>query len=151
MPASYVKIGGEGISNAILVIGEVTQELNQHSSCYIECRQTEDVRFPVEESLGKDVQVLTYDQDGAEHVAFDGFVLEGELEYEIYGSYTARLTAVSRSYKLDCTPQEAYWRKKSLSDVAQALAAEDGLQAKVQCASKPPKNYVQWGETDFAF
>ena len=88
MAAGYIKIGGELISDAILVTVEVTQELNQHSWCHIECRQTEDVRFPVEESLGKDVQVLTYDEDGSAHVAFDGFVLEGELEYEIYGSYT---------------------------------------------------------------
>ena len=55
--------------------------------------------------------------------------LEGELESEIYGSYTVRLTAASRSYKLDCTPQEAYWRKNTLSGIAQALAGEDGLQA----------------------
>src|SRR5262245_16358120 len=151
MNASYIKIGGELISDAILVTVEVTQELNRHWWCSIECRQTEDVRFPIEDSLGKDVQVFAYDEEGAEHIVFDGFVLEAELEYEIYGSYTAWLTAVTRSYKLDCTPQEAYWRKKTLNDIAQALASEDALQAKVQCASKPPKNYVQWGETDFAF
>ena len=68
MPASYLKIGGELISNAILLNLEVKQELNQHWWCSIECRQTEDSRFPIEESLGKDVQVLTYDQEGAEQL-----------------------------------------------------------------------------------
>ena len=31
------------------------------------------------------------------------------------------------------------------------MAGEDGLNAVVQCADKPPLNYVQWGESDFVF
>src|SRR5437660_10209327 len=110
MPARYLKIGGALIQGAILELVEVTQELNQHWGCRVESRQTKDARFPLEDTLGKDLQIVTYDQKGAEHVIFDGFVLEGELEYEIYGSYTARLTSVTRSYKLDLTAQEACFR-----------------------------------------
>jgi uncharacterized protein involved in type VI secretion and phage assembly len=151
MSKSYLKIGGDLVGDAVLALVEVEQALNQHGWCRIECRRTKDDRFPVENALGQDLQVLTYDEAGAEHVLFDGFVLEGELEYEISGSYTARLTGVTRSYKLDLTPQEAYFRKSTLSDVANLLAGEDALSAEIKCKSKPPKNYVQWGETDFNF
>ena len=49
--ASYLKIGGELIANAILDLVEVTQELNEHWWCRVECRQTEDARFPFEQAL----------------------------------------------------------------------------------------------------
>jgi hypothetical protein len=56
---------------------------------------------------------------------------------------------VTRSYKLDVTPQQAYFRKNTLPEVAQRLTGDDGLEAQVQCAARPPKNYVQCRETDF--
>jgi Rhs element Vgr protein len=151
MSASYIKIGGNLIDNALLESVEVTQELDQHWWCHIACRQTEDLRISVEDSLGKSLQILTYDEQGAEHVIFDGFVLDGSILYEIFGSYTARFTAVTRSYKLDLTEQEMYFRKKTIGDVTNALAGADGLSAEVNCAMKPPKNLVQWGESDFQF
>src|ERR1017187_98640 len=151
MPASYLKIGGELVQDAILNSVTVVQELNQHSWCHIECRQTEDKRFPVENCIGQNLQIFTYDDKRAEHIVFDGFVLAGKLTYEIYGSFTARITAVTRSYKLDLSPREAYYRKSTLSSVAQSLAAAQGLSADVRCPALPSRNYVQWGETDFAF
>ncbi len=151
MPASYLKIAGELIQDAILTSVEVVQALNDHWWCKISCRQTEDRRFPLEASLGRDFQLCTYDEGGAEHVAFDGFLLGGNLNYEIFGSYTVQLTGVTRSYKLGLAPQEAYFRKKTLADVAQALAGADGLSATVKCRALPPRNYVQWGESDFEF
>lgn len=151
MPASFLKIGGELVQDAILQLVEVTQELNQHWWCRVECRQTEDKRIPVENLLGQDLQIVTRDQAGAEHVVFDGFVLEASLLYEVFGSYTARLKAVTRSYKLDLTAQEAYYRKKTLTDVAQSLASGDGLTADVRCKDGTKRNYVQWGDPDFRF
>lgn len=151
MPASYLKIGGELVSDAILTSVKIVQELNQHSWCYIECRQTEDKRFPVENCIGRDLQIFTYEENRAEHIIFDGFVLQGKLAYEIYGSFTACITAVTRSYKLDLPAREAYYRKATLSSVAQALAGAQGLSADVRCPELAPRNYVQWGETDFAF
>lgn len=151
MATSYVKVGGEVIRDALLSAIHVTHQLNQHSWCYIECRQTRDERFPIEQALGKPLQVMAYNGNGAEHIVFDGFVLEGDLEYEIYGTYLARLTAVSRSYKLSLTAQQAYFLKKTLKDIAQHLAGEDGLKANVRCADRRPLNYVQWGEPDFDF
>jgi uncharacterized protein involved in type VI secretion and phage assembly len=151
MSASYIKIGGELVQDAVLMLVEVDQKLNQHWWCRVECRQSSDRRIAVEDALGKDFQVLTKDQQGAEHILFDGFVLDSELDYEIYGSFLARITGVTHSYKLDVAPQEAYFRKKTLQDVANALTAEDGLSADITVPAKPPKNYVQWGETDFTF
>src|SRR5581483_268533 len=151
MPASYLKIGGELVADAILESVEITQELNRHSWCRVLCRQTEDRRFPVETFLGKDLQIFTYDEKGAEAIVFDGFVLQAKLIYEIYGSYTACITSVTRSYKLDVAPHEAYYRKSTLSSVASLLAGTYGLSASVQCPALAPRNYVQWGESDFAF
>jgi uncharacterized protein involved in type VI secretion and phage assembly len=151
MPASYLKIGGNLSDNAVLESVEVTQALNDHWRCHVECRQTGDVRIAVEDSLGKDLQIVTRDQQGAQHIVFDGIVLEATIVYEIWGTYTARFAGITRSHKLDLTEQEAYFRKKTLGDVASALAGADGLSAGVKCQSKRAKNYVQWGESDFQF
>ncbi|MBI1791636.1 MAG: type VI secretion system tip protein VgrG [Acidobacteria bacterium] len=151
MAASFLKIAGELFRDAILSLVEVTQELNRHTWCVVECRKTRDLRFPAEDCLGKDLQIVTYDQDQVEHVLFDGFVLRARLRYEVFGSYTAVLTAVSRSYKFDLSPREAYFRKQQLPAIADALAGADGLKAQVECKTRPAKNYVQWGETGFQF
>jgi len=151
MSSSYIKIGGDLIKDAILGTVEVTQELNQHWWCHIECRQTEDQRFPVEDCLGKDLQIVTYDQDGTEHVVFDGFVLEGELEYEVFGSYTARLTGVTRSYKMDMTPRQAYYLESLPTAVVQTLVDNSELSIDYAFSEGSALDYVQWGETDFQF
>jgi Rhs element Vgr protein len=151
MSAAYLKIGGDLTKDALLSSVEVTQELNDHWWCTVVCRQTEDKRFPTEDCLGKDLQILTYDDAGTENVLFDGFILDVELTYEVWGSYTAQLTAVTRSYKMDHTPRHAYYLEKTLNDVAQTLTGYSGLQSSVNGPSKKALNYVQWGESDFDF
>jgi type VI secretion system secreted protein VgrG len=151
MPAPYLKIGGDLVEDAILSFVEVRQELNHHWWCTVECRQTEDKRFPAESCLGQDLQIFTYDDKGAENVVFDGFVLDVELTYEIWGSYTARLTGVTQSYKMDLTPRQMYFEGSTLSDVASTLAGLSGLEISVNVPAMDPLNYVQWGESDFRF
>jgi type VI secretion system secreted protein VgrG len=151
MSAAYMKIGGDLIKDALLTSVEVTQELNDHWWCTVVCRQTEDKRFATEQCLGQDIKILTYDQDGAENAVFDGFILDVELTYEVFGSYTAQLTAVTRSYKMDLTPRKAYYLEKTLQDVAKELAGHAGLQSSVNGPSRKALNYVQWGESDFDF
>jgi len=151
MSAAYLKIGGDLTKDALLSSVEVIQELNNHWRCTVQCRQTEDKRFPTEDCLGQDLQILTDDDAGNENVIFDGFIIDVELTYEVWGSYTAQLTAVTRSYKMDLTPRKAYYLEKTLSDVAQALAGHAGLQSSVKGPSKKALNYVQWGESDFDF
>jgi uncharacterized protein involved in type VI secretion and phage assembly len=151
MSASYIKIAGNLIGDAKLELVEVTQELNHHWWCKVECQQTEDDRFPIEKSLGQDLQVLTYSEDGAENTLFNGFILDVELEYQIWGTYKAVLTAVTRSFTMDLTERKAYYLEKKLADIAQAMGARVGLDVSVQCGDKRPLNYVQWAESDFAF
>ncbi|MEW6366065.1 MAG: phage baseplate assembly protein V [Acidobacteriota bacterium] len=151
MAASYIKIGGDLLKDAVLEVVEVTQELNRHWWCTIECRQTEDQRFAIEDFLGQDLQVLTRDQDDAERTVFDGFVLDVELEYEIFGSYTARITGVTRSYLMDLTPRQAYYLDKNMEDVANTMVGRASLQLNIAYTEQPPRDYVQWGETDFEF
>jgi type VI secretion system secreted protein VgrG len=151
MEAAYLKIGGDLIKDAILVAVEITQELNYHWWCRIECRQTEDKRFPTEQCLGQDIQVLTYDDGGKESVVFDGFIFDVELTYEVWGSYQAQLTAVTRSFKMDQTPRKAYYAEKTLDQVAKELAGHCGLKSSVKGPSRKALNYVQWGESDFDF
>lgn len=151
MQAAYLKIGGDLIKDAILVSVEITQQLNRHWWCKLECRQTEDKRFPSEQCLGKDIQVLSYDDKGKESTVFDGFVFDVELIYEVWGSYSARLMAVTRSYKMDQTPRKAYYAEKTLEQVAKELTGHSGLQSSVTGPSRKALNYVQWGESDFDF
>lgn len=151
MNPSYLRVGGELLRDAILDRVEVTQALNHHWWCEMECHQTEDRRFPFEDLLGKDCQLVTFDVLG-EHVVFDGFILKSKLEYKIYGNYSVHLTAVTHSYKMDLTPRQACYSTSSLATIAQELSARSGLSASVNAAEKnSPKQFVQWYETDFSF
>jgi type VI secretion system secreted protein VgrG len=151
MSAAYLSIGGDLIKDALLTSVEITQELNQHWWCTVVCRQTEDKRFPTEQCLGQDIQILASDDSGAQSVVFDGFVVDVELTYEVFGSFTAQLEAVTRSYKMDHTPRKAYYLEKNLEQVAKELAGHAGLQCSVTGPSRKAMNYVQWGESDFDF
>src|SRR5579863_861271 len=133
---------------------DVVQEINQHWRCYVRCRQTEDQRFPIEDSLGKDLQVIAVDEDGNQTYLFSGLVHEAELEYEIYGSFTARLTGVSKTFNMDVAPRQNYYDygDNTLSNVAQKTTAKAGLSASGDLGAPSfPMPLVQWGETDFKF
>ncbi len=153
MPAGYVnvKIDGQELDHVKLHALSVTQELNQHGWCHLDCRQTEDQRFSIESWLGKTLEVLSYDQNGIEHQLFSGFVFEAELDYEISGSFIAHVTGVTKTYKMDVTPRHAYYLSKTLAEVAQQATVRAGLNAVISCKQRRALNYSQWGETDFSF
>ena len=96
----------------------VRQKLNEHWWADIVLRQTQDSRFPAEECLGKDLVVIGLDQSGTQQTFFEGFVLQAELEYEPFGSYTIRIQGVTRTYRLDLSTRHAYYRKKTMKDIA---------------------------------
>ncbi len=146
-----MQIGDGTLGTALLASVEVVQELNAHWWCTIVCRNTEDQRVPVESLLGQSVQVKTTDDQGVEHIHFAGTVHDVELEYEVWGSYTATLIAVSDSYAMDVTAHKQYYAQKSLSDVASTMAGRDGVAVSVNASDTKPLNYVQYGETDFSF
>jgi type VI secretion system secreted protein VgrG len=151
MSLPYIKIGDDLLHDALLASVEIVQELNQHWWSTIVCRQTEDQRIPIEELLGKSVEIKTIDDHGAEHLHFAGLICDVQLDYEISGSYTAHLSAVSSSYLLDITAHKQYYPEKNLSDIASILAGRSALSIAVNAGSGKALNYVQYGETDFSF
>jgi type VI secretion system secreted protein VgrG len=151
MSLPHIKIGEGLLQDALLASVEVVQELNQHWWCTVVCRQTEDQRLAVEELLGKAVEIKTMDDQGVEHTHFSGFIYNVKLLYEVWGSYTAHLTAVSSSYLLDVTAHKQYYTEQTLSSVASTIAGRDNLSVSVNVGGGKALNYVQYGETDFSF
>src|SRR5262245_61796594 len=157
MPASLVRIEIDGQElndfspNAILQQVTVRQELNQHSFCNLEIRQTEDRRFPFEDAIGKGLTVFAIDQDGSQRSIFKGFVLESELQYETSGSFTALIVGVTKSYRLDLTPRQRYYLGKTFKDLVDILSAEAGIHSVGVLDETRALNYVQVGQTDFDF
>ena len=68
MALPQIQVGDGMIGDASLSSIQIVQELNQHWWCTIVCRNTEDQRIPVEDLLGKPVEVKTTDDQGVEHV-----------------------------------------------------------------------------------
>jgi uncharacterized protein involved in type VI secretion and phage assembly len=150
----HLKIDGALVPGAMIAQLEITQELGQHSWCDVAFRLLEQQRPAVEEYLGKSLEFVTFDVDAdmAEVTLFDGLVVAGELEYELHGDFVARLQAVTRSYLLQLTPEEEYFYKKTLLEVAEKVVKEDGLEVEYNATGALARlNYVQWGETDFDF
>lgn len=152
MALSQIQVGDELIGEALLVSVEVVQALNNHWWSTVVCRQTEDQRIPVEGLLGKPVKITTTDDQGTEHIHFSGFVRDVKLDYEVWGSYTATIVAVSSSYLLDVTARKQYYTEQTLSSIASTIAGRDGgLSISVNASDSKALNYVQYGESDFSF
>jgi len=148
----YLKIDGQILKDAMISQLEIRQQLGDHYWCNVEFRLLNQAQPPVATYLGKPFEFVAFEELMSELPIFNGLVLEAELEYGLHDDYTARLTAVTKSYKLQLTPEEDYFYKKDLSEVANKVIGEDGLKVELtdvgQCAKM---NYVQWGESDFDF
>lgn len=151
MALPQIEIGDGLIGNSLLSTVEVVQELNQHWWCTIVCRQTKDERLAVEQLLGASVEIKTLNDQGAQHIHFSGLIFDVRLVYEIWGSYTAQLIAVSNSYLLDVTARKQYYADQTLSSIASTIAGRAGLSIDVNATGSKALNYVQYGETDFSF
>ena len=139
------------LGDALLSSVQLVQELNQHWWCTVVCRNTEDKRIPVESLLGQAVKVQTTDEQGVEHLHFSGSVHDVELEYEIWGSYTATLTAVSDSFGLDVSAHKQYYSEQTLASIASTIAGRHSLAIAVNAPGSKALNYVQYGESDWSF
>ena len=135
MALPQIQIGDGMLGEALLASVDIVQELNQHWWCTIVCRNTEDQRIPVEELLGKPVEVKTTDDQGSTTVHFSGTVHDVEVEYEVWGSYTATLIAVSNSFGMDVTAHKQYYLAKTLSSVASTIGGRHGLTVSVSAAA----------------
>jgi type VI secretion system secreted protein VgrG len=151
MALPQIQIGDGMLGAALLASVEVVQELNQHWWCTIVCRNTEDQRIPVEDLLGKPVEVKTTDSQGVEQIHFSGSVHDVELDYEVWGSYTATLIAVSDSFGLDVTAHKQYYSEQTLSTIAGTIGSRHNLSIAVQASDSKALNYVQYGESDWSF
>jgi type VI secretion system secreted protein VgrG len=150
MPPAIIKINGEQRQYNHPEV-TVVQELNSHWWCHVRLHHAGDQRFPAEEVLGKTIEISAQDTAGAENQIFTGIILESQLEYEIDGRYTARLTGVSKSYLLDLTPRREYFRQQSAKDVVQKLLSDAGLNLEGNMPAGQARGYHQMEETDFSF
>ncbi len=136
---------------------EVTQELNQHSWCKVLCRRSDksgDERLLADMLPGFPLKATYTDQDGTQVEVFDGWIIDVEFTYEISGSYSALITAVTQSYFMDLSPRCAYYKELDVVGVAKKLLEVDAMvdsDAKFSVSNTKTMDYVQWGETDWHF
>jgi type VI secretion system secreted protein VgrG len=148
----YLKIDGEPLKDAMISKLEIRQEIGEHSWCELEFRLLNEQRPPFEDYIGRPLEFIAFGDDGAETAIFEGFVLQGELDYELHGDYLARISAVTKSYVLQLTPEEDYFLKKTLREVAEKVMGQDGLELEFNSDGPMARmSYVQWEETDFDF
>jgi type VI secretion system secreted protein VgrG len=130
----------------------IRQELGQHWWCDVTFRLGRKERAPFEGYLGQALEFAMYGEDGSEFTLFKGFVLEAELEYAMHDTYQVRICGVTKSYKLQLTPEENYFYDQTLREVATKVIEEDGLKLSFNVDGELKRmNYVQWGDTDFDF
>jgi type VI secretion system secreted protein VgrG len=148
----YLKIDGAPLKDAMISKLEIREELGDHSWCDLEFRLLNQQRPPFETYIGKPLEFIAVGDDGTERSIFEGIVWQGELDYELHGDYLAKICGVTKSYLLQLTPEEEYFLKKNLREVAEKVVGEDGLALEFNAeGSLARMSYVQWEETDFDF
>ena len=145
MQGASVQLGGVAVDDAILERVVIEQRLNDHSYCELRCRSTMDRPIPGEDALGAECTLNTAGEDGSQHVAFSGTVIDVAITHEVYGSYTCLVRAASDSWLRDHSPRVARF-DGSLAAVAGATGASSSVPDKPS-----PSEYVQYGETDWQF
>jgi type VI secretion system secreted protein VgrG len=146
-----VKVGDNLLQDARLTSLEVRQVLNEHWWCTFTCGQDKDAPIPVQDWLGKAIEITSTDEQGASNTHFSGFILSVDMVYEASGTFSAQATAVTYSWLLDQAPNKQYYKAQTLSEIASTAVGRVGLSASVNVPESKPLNYVQYGETDFSF
>lgn len=148
----YLKLDGQLQKDAMIAHLEIRQELGAHYWCDVHFRLLEQQQPPVADYLGKPLEFVVYEEFANELSLFSGFVLEAELEYGLYGDFLAKLRAVTKSYRLQLTPEEDYFYKQTLPEVAAQITSEDSIELQFTASGEFARmNYVQWDESDFDF
>lgn len=145
MQGASVQLGGVQVDDAILERVVIEQRLNDHSYCELRCRSTMDRPIPGEDALGAECTLNTAAEDGSQHVAFSGTVIDVAITHEVYGSYTCVVRAASDSWLRDRSPRVARF-DGSMAAVAASMGASSSVPDKPS-----PAEYVQYGETDWQF
>jgi len=160
MNPAYLRVSFDGTDihdlsrDAILVEARIDNALNQHARCTLHYRQTPDNRFPIEDFIGKELEVTAVDSEGAEQKIFAGDVTEVDLDYEISGSWNLRIEAASRTLRMDLTTRHRSYPPASSRQHLKRVAEFSGLSVAFD-ASRPELDkeggLLQIGETDFEF
>jgi len=128
---------------------EVIKELNRHSWCEIGFNQVAGSRPPVEKWIGRS---LSLQSTASGSRLFVGFIYDVKLTYHTAGSFTVVIKGVSASYKLDLAPRYRYYGLLSISDIAQQMAGDGGINIAAKAGGgKASLDLVQWGETDWHY
>lgn len=148
----YVQIGDNELDQRLLIRVEIRQKLNDHWWCVIECRDTLGSPIQADKLLGAVCRIANMDELGQENVAFDGIFVDVAVKREVWGSYSAVLTAASPSWLLDQGTRKAQYNTSAVQNVAATIAGRAGLGAAVALEPRDsPAEYIQWKQTDWQF
>ncbi len=145
----------QGLSpGAILERARIEYAINDHARSTLLYRQTPDQRFPVEDLIGKKLEVVAVDEGGAELPIFAGEAIELELDYELSGSWNLRVEGASRTLRMDLTRWHRSYPPAPLREQLKRAAEFSALS--FTCSASSPQldaegGLLQIGETDFEF
>ncbi len=146
-----VAIEGKALASDRITSCTVHQRLNAHWVAMFTCVRLAGSPTPVEEWVGKSISIGSQDQDGTVHPHFAGFIVGVNLSYAASGTYTASVTAYSKTWLMDQSKHKQYYYATTLQDIASQMAARMGGSASIGVGAMRPLNYVQYAETDFSF
>lgn len=122
----------------------VTQELGAHTRCSLTFGRDHDTDLNLDMMLGAGLTVSLEDDIGNVEI-FVGTVTSGKQEHQVNHGSIFHLEGLSKSWKYE-RRQTAYFPQSTFADVANKLGVD-----LVMVPSTDQLEFVQYGETDFAF
>lgn len=139
----------------VLVSAEIDMELNEHGWCRLEYRQTPDRRPPIEDLIGREIEVSGVQEDGVKVTLFGGEIYEADLHYEPGGAYRLFLRAATHTIRMDVEPHHRSHPPATFRKLGERQLAHRELSFYGDFEDKEPLTlevgYLQLGETDFGF
>lgn len=154
-----VNIDGQDIHtlspDLILVSADIVMELNEHGWCGLEYRQTPDRRPPVEDLIGRTIEVAGVTEEHETAVLFGGEVVEVGLDYETSGAFRLHIRAATHTIRMDVEPRHRSHPPAPFRKIAETQLSHRKLSLYAEFEEKGPLNldigYIQLGETDYSF
>ena len=146
-----ITVDGSALTEDRFTSCVVHQRLNGHWVCSFACARMAGTPTPIEDWIGKSLSVSSKDDQGGETAQFAGFIVSVDLNYAHSGTYTASVTAYTKTWLMDQSQHKQYYSETTLQSLATQMAARMGGSATVGVAASRPLNYVQYAETDFSF
>jgi uncharacterized protein involved in type VI secretion and phage assembly len=134
------------LRNSEIELLEVTQALGEHTRCRLRFYRDNDTDVLLETLLGLPLTVTLDDEIGPTTTPFTGFVLDGSQAHQLNHGSEFELEAISYSWAME-REDTAYYTAHRLPDLVAKMGAKLGTGA----PARDPLQYVQFGETDFAF